>query len=87
MINDGNDYARLRRTVPSHLNVFGYIPGWIMSMHSAAQPHVADNLRLILRWDVAIIDRRITWPTAAMTANSSPSWGAWSPAAAKRCCC
>ncbi len=56
VINDGNDYARLRRTVPSHLNVFGYIPRLIMSMHFAAQPHVADNLRRDLRWDVAIID-------------------------------
>ncbi|MGB4952045.1 MAG: hypothetical protein WBO55_15565, partial [Rhizobiaceae bacterium] len=32
VINNGQDYARLRRAVPSHLNVFGYVPRIIMSM-------------------------------------------------------
>jgi superfamily II DNA or RNA helicase len=56
VINAGQDYARLRREVPSHLNVFGYVPRLIMSMHFASQRHIVDNLRRDVRWDVAIID-------------------------------
>lgn len=55
VINDGQDYARLRRQVPSHLNLFGYVPRLVMSMHFAAQRHIVDDLRRV-RWDVAIID-------------------------------
>lgn len=55
VINDGQDYARLRRDVPAHLNLFGYLPRLAMSMHFAAQRHVVDDLRRV-RWDVAIID-------------------------------
>lgn len=56
VINNGQDYARLRRDVPSHLNVFGYVPRLIMSMHFASQRHIMDNLRRDVRWDVAMID-------------------------------
>ena len=55
VINDGQDYARLRRQVPSHLNLFGYLPRLVMSMHFAAQRHIVDDLRRV-RWDVAVID-------------------------------
>ena len=55
LINDGQDYARLRRQVPSHLNLFGYFPRLVMSMHFAAQRHIVDDLRRV-RWDVAVID-------------------------------
>lgn len=55
VINDGQDYARWRRQVPSHLNLFGYIPRLVMSMHFAAQRHIVDDLRRV-RWDVVIID-------------------------------
>ncbi len=55
VINDGQDYARLRRQVPSHLNLFGHIPRLVMSMHFAAQRHIVDDLRRV-RWDVVIID-------------------------------
>ncbi len=56
IINSGADYARLRREVPSHLNVFGYIPRLITSMHFAAQRHIVDDLHREVRWDVGIID-------------------------------
>jgi superfamily II DNA or RNA helicase len=56
VINDGQDYARLRRSVPAHLNVFAYVPRLIMSMHFAAQPHIVDELRRDVRWDTIIID-------------------------------
>lgn len=56
VINNGQDYARLRREIPSHLNVFGYVPRLIMSMHFAAQRHIVDNLRRDVRWDVVIVD-------------------------------
>jgi SNF2 family DNA or RNA helicase len=56
VINSGGDYARLRRQVPSHLNVFGYIPRLIMSMHFAAQRHIVDDLRRDVRWDVGVVD-------------------------------
>jgi hypothetical protein len=56
VINAGQDYARLRREVPSHLNVFGYIPRLIMSMHFAAQRHIVDDLRRDVRWDVVVVD-------------------------------
>lgn len=56
VINNGQDYARLRRAVPSHLNVFGYVPRIIMSMHFASQPHIIDELNKDVRWDVTIID-------------------------------
>ncbi len=56
VINDNTDFVRLRKEVPSHLNVFGYYPRIIMSMHYASRPHVIDDLRRDIRWDVAIID-------------------------------
>jgi superfamily II DNA or RNA helicase len=56
VINNGQDYACLRRTVPKHLSVFGYVPRLIMSMHFAAQRHIVDNLSKDVRWDVVIID-------------------------------
>lgn len=56
VINAGQDYARLRRQVPSHLNVFGYVPRLIMSMHFAAQRHIVDDLRRDVRWDMVAID-------------------------------
>ncbi len=55
VINDGQDYACLRRQVPSHLNLFGYFNRLVMSMHFAAQRHIMDDLRRV-RWDVVIID-------------------------------
>jgi ERCC4-related helicase len=55
VINDGQDYARLRRQVPSHLNLFGYISRLVMSMHFAAQRHIVDDLRRV-RWDAVVID-------------------------------
>lgn len=56
VINNKDDFVRLRRKVPSHLNLFGYYPRIIMSMHFAAQPHIIDDLRRDLRWDITIID-------------------------------
>jgi superfamily II DNA or RNA helicase len=56
VINDNNDYVRLRKVVPSHLNVFGYYPRIIMSMHFAARPHIMADLQRDVRWDVAILD-------------------------------
>jgi hypothetical protein len=56
MVNSGQDHARLRREVPSHLNVFGYVPRLIMSMHFASQKHIVDDLRRDVRWDVVIVD-------------------------------
>jgi hypothetical protein len=48
--------VRLRKVVPSHLNVFGYYPRIIMSMHFAARPHIMADLQRDVRWDVAILD-------------------------------
>jgi ERCC4-related helicase len=56
VINDNNDFKRLRREVPAHLNLFGYYPRIIMSMHYASQAYVMDDLRRDVRWDIAIID-------------------------------
>ncbi len=56
VINDNDDFKRLRRAVPAHLNLFGYYPRIIMSMHYASQSHVMDDLRRDVRWDIAIID-------------------------------
>lgn len=56
VINSAQDYGRLRREVPAHLNVFGDRSRLIMSMHFAAQKHIVDDLRRDLRWDVVIID-------------------------------
>jgi len=55
-ISDATEYGRLRREVPSHLNVFGHVPRLAMSMYFAAQSHVVDDLRRDVRWDVVIID-------------------------------
>lgn len=84
VINDGQDYARLRRQVPSHLNVFAHVPRIIMSMHFAAQPHIMDDLRRDVRWDVTIIDeahhlaqrgsgRKRLWELAQVVCNKSDS--------------
>lgn len=84
VINDGQDYARLRRQVPAHLNVFAYIPRLIMSMHFAAQPHIVDELRRDVRWDVTIIDeahhlaergssRKRLWELAQVVCGKSDS--------------
>ncbi len=56
VINDNDDFKRLRREVPAHLNLFGYYPRIIMSMHYASQSHIMDDLRRDVRWDIAIID-------------------------------
>lgn len=56
VINNGQDFARLRRETPAHLNVFAATPRIIMSMHFAAQDHIVDDLRRGVRWDVVIID-------------------------------
>lgn len=56
VINDNEDFKRLRRDVPAHLNLFGYYPRIVMSMYYAAQTHVMDDLRRGVRWDVAILD-------------------------------
>lgn len=57
VINDGQDYARLRKDVPSHLNLYAAVPRLIISMHFAAQADRLPDLdRPGLRWDVAIID-------------------------------
>lgn len=56
VINGNADFIRLRKEVPSHLNVFGYYPRIVMSMHYASRPHVLDDLRRDIRWDIAIID-------------------------------
>ena len=56
VINDGQDYARVRGDVPAHLNVFGAVPRIAMSMYFAAQKHVIDDLRRDVRWDMVIID-------------------------------
>lgn len=56
VINDNTDFVRLRREVPAHLNLFGYYPRIVMSMHYASQPHVMDDLQRDIRWDIAIID-------------------------------
>lgn len=56
VVNNGQDYARLRRTIPSHLNVFGHVSRLIMSMHFASQRHIVDDLRRDVRWDVVIVD-------------------------------
>ena len=56
VINDNDDFKRLRRDVPAHLNLFAYYPRIIMSMHYASQLHVIDDLRHDVRWDIAIID-------------------------------
>lgn len=56
VINDHTDFTRLRKTVPSHLNVFGYYPRIIMSMHFASRPHILADLQRDVRWDVAIFD-------------------------------
>ena len=56
VINDQDDFKRLRQQVPAHLNPFSYYSRIVMSMHYAAQTHVMDDLRRDVRWDVAIID-------------------------------
>lgn len=56
VINDNADFLRLQRHVPAGLNVFDYYSRIVMSMHYAAQPHVMDDLRREVRWDVVIID-------------------------------
>lgn len=56
VINDNTDFVRLRKAVPSHLNVFGYYPRIIMSMHFAIRPHILADLQRDVRWDVAILD-------------------------------
>lgn len=56
VINDNTDFVRLRKEVPSHLNLFGYYPRIIMSMHFAIRPHILADLQRDVRWDVAIID-------------------------------
>src|SRR5258707_397327 len=56
VINDQDDFKRLRQNVPAHLNPFSYYSRIVMSMHYAAQMHVMDDLRRDVRWDVAIID-------------------------------
>ena len=56
VINDNTDFVRLRKAVPSHLNVFGYFPRIIMSMHFAIRPHILADLQRDVRWDVAILD-------------------------------
>lgn len=84
VINNGQDYARLRRQVPAHLNVFAYIPRLIMSMHFAAQPHIVDELRRDVRWDVTVIDeghhlaergsgRKRLWELAQVVCGKSDS--------------
>ncbi len=59
VINDGEDYARLRRETPSHLNVFGHLSRVAMSMYFAAPSrrgsHIVDDLAHV-RWDVVIVD-------------------------------
>ncbi|MBI4613295.1 MAG: DEAD/DEAH box helicase family protein [Planctomycetes bacterium] len=59
VVNDAEDYARLRREIPSHLNVFGHLPRVAMSMFFAAPSkrgsHIADDLRRV-HWDVAVVD-------------------------------
>lgn len=59
VINDGGDYARLRRDVPAHLNVFAAKPRIAMSMYFAAPSkrgsQIADDLARV-RWDVVIVD-------------------------------
>lgn len=56
LINNAQDYARIRRDVPAHLNVFGARSRLIMSMHFAAQGHIVDDLSRNVRWDVVIVD-------------------------------
>lgn len=56
VINDHTDFTRLRKAVPSHLNIFGYYPRIIMSMHFAIRPHILADLQREVRWDMAIID-------------------------------
>ncbi len=56
LINSAQDYARIRRDVPAHLNVFGDRSRLIISMHFAAQKHIVDDLRRDVRWDVVIVD-------------------------------
>ena len=57
VINDGGDYARLRRSVPAHLNVYAALPRLIVSMHFAAQAERLPDLdRRGLHWDVVIVD-------------------------------
>lgn len=84
VINDGQDYARLRRSVPAHLNVFAYVPRLIMSMHFASQPHIIDELRRDVRWDTLIIDeahhlaergssRKRLWELAQVVCGKSDS--------------
>jgi len=57
VIEDGADYARLRRRVPAHLNLYAALPRLVVSMHFAAQPErVAELERPGLRWDVVVVD-------------------------------
>jgi superfamily II DNA or RNA helicase len=57
VIEDGVDYARLRRRVPAHLNLYAALPRLIVSMYFAAQAErVAELERPGLRWDVVVID-------------------------------
>jgi ERCC4-related helicase len=55
-VSDASEYGKLRREVPSHLNVFGHVPRLAMSMYFAAQSHIVDDLRRDVRWDVVIVD-------------------------------
>lgn len=59
VINDGDDYARIRRDVPAHLNVFGHIPRIAMSMYFAAPTKrgtsIADDLSKV-KWDAVVVD-------------------------------
>lgn len=59
VINDGDDYARLRRQTPAHLNVFGHLSRVVMSMYFAApskrSTQIVDDLARV-RWDAVIVD-------------------------------
>jgi hypothetical protein len=57
VIEDGVDYARLRRRVPAHLNLYAALPRLIVSMYFAAQAErVAELERPGLHWDVVVVD-------------------------------
>jgi len=59
VINDGDDYARLRREIPAHLNAFGHLSRVVMSMYFAAPSkrgsQIVDDLAKV-RWDVVVMD-------------------------------
>ncbi|HZV49247.1 MAG TPA: DEAD/DEAH box helicase, partial [Candidatus Dormibacteraeota bacterium] len=57
VIADGADYARLRRRVPAHLNLYAALPRLVVSMYFAAQSErVVELERPGLRWDVVVVD-------------------------------